>query len=74
MPPVAVCSMSMCVALSSEEKYCFVWRVMVASEMALRVNQETPWRERTGSGSSERVLFCVIEKSACVDGEIERSS
>jgi hypothetical protein len=66
MPPVAVCSMSMWTVLSSSGVYCFVWRVMVARLIALRVNQETPWRERTGSGSSERVLFCD-RKISCVN-------
>jgi len=66
MPPVAVWSMSIWVTLSSSEVYCFTCRVMVARLMALRVNQETPWRERTGSGSSERVLFWGGEGLACV--------
>jgi hypothetical protein len=57
IPPVAVCSISMCVTPSS--RYCFVCRVMVAKPMALRVSQLMPCRARTGSVSSERVLFFV---------------
>lgn len=37
--------------------YCLTVRVMVAREMALRRNQERPWRIRMGSIGSERVEF-----------------
>jgi hypothetical protein len=36
--------------------------VMVAQAMALRITQPMPWRARTASVSSERVLFCVVEE------------
>jgi hypothetical protein len=59
MPPVAVWSMSMCVWPSSDV-YCLQCSVTVAKEMALRVIQLMPWRARTASVSSERVLFCGV--------------
>jgi hypothetical protein len=59
MPPVAVCSMSMCVWPASSV-YCLQCRVMVAKAMALRVIQLMPWRARTASVSSERVLFYIV--------------
>jgi hypothetical protein len=34
--------------------------------MALRIIQPTPWRARTASVSSERVLFCVAEEEGLV--------
>jgi hypothetical protein len=64
MPPVAVCSMSMWVWPSSEV-YCLQCRVTVAKAMALRVNQLRPWRVRTASVSSERVLFCRVSAAVC---------
>jgi hypothetical protein len=70
MPPVAVCSMSMCV-LPASSVYCLQCSVTVANEMALRVIQLMPWRARTASVSSERVLFCLVLVCGCGPGQLK---
>lgn len=67
MPPVATWVMSMWMAGSGEEEegsgvYWRMVRVTVAREMALRRNQERPWRVRRGSMGSERVWFYIREE------------
>lgn len=64
IPPVRVCSMSIC-STPCPSLWCFIWRVIVAFLMTILVAQPTPCKTRIPSTSSLSVWFCGRLINSC---------